>query len=226
MRKLKIIDAKINWNIGVANQPKLRILVDKIPQMEVMTFKVKEQTYLAQLGGYVRYFSYRGPGNDGGFYGTEFKINLHRGEDQVIPFTLKGPWSSRAGVVNTVFDEQIMDVSITDNPDRFEQDRMYYSGAITLDMALQAITLIEGAWLLREQKHGDITYVPTISSEIYPNTMPPGYCPQCKTLDSELPRGVGGWKDLEDGRWECECGYVSKGFILDGDVQKRGEKND
>jgi hypothetical protein len=113
---------------GYANDPTLEILVDKMPDRSDLRYKKEGILYYAELDGYVSFFCYRGPGE--GFGGRGFEITMEDGSQEL----LKGPFSSRAGVMNAAGFGPCVDVSITDNPESYERGYTFYAGHVTLKL--------------------------------------------------------------------------------------------
>jgi len=168
---VKVLEAKVDWHLGYANSPTLELLVDRIPEDEELIFEKRKQFYMAVLDGYVRFFSWRGPGNDGGFCGSEFPIRVRDG-DEVKDVVLKGPWSSRAGVMNRYFEQQVLDVTLYTDP----AGHMRYAGAVTLELAQKAVEEILNVELVEiEESSGwykaadvsftEVVYRPTYTGE-------------------------------------------------------------
>jgi len=80
--------------------------------------------YAESDDGFVSYFAWSG-GQQDGYSGRHFDITTVEGEE----VTLKGPWSSRAGVMNKAGYGPCMDVVYNSTN----------SGAITVDRAEEAI---------------------------------------------------------------------------------------
>lgn len=138
---MRVLAARVDWKDGFGNAPRLEVLVDEIPPIEAMEFEHRGGLWYAEQDGFVRYFAWDGPDNEGGFGGRHFQITTVAGEQAM----LKGPWSSRAGAMNNAGFGPCVDVSITDNPEGFERGRTLKSGALSLRVAKQAIDLVDDA---------------------------------------------------------------------------------
>lgn len=157
---MKVLAAKVNWYEGYGNNPRLQVLIDEFPPRGEMIFKrKKKRLYLAELDGYVRYFSWSGEGNDGGHYRRSFPIKVEE-DGEVKDVTLLGPWSSRAGVMNQFFEQRCVDVSITDDPTAFERGHTFMAGAITLEKAMKAADMIPGVVLVRDPDDDEPIWIP------------------------------------------------------------------
>jgi hypothetical protein len=132
---MRILDCQVDWREDVANDPRLEVLVDEIPDRSELRFEQEENIWCAIKDGYASYFSWSGDGNDGGYSGRNFEIETVDGEQ----VTLKGPWSGRAGVVNKRSFGPVIDVRITEEPDVMENGHTFKSGAITRCAAQQAL---------------------------------------------------------------------------------------
>lgn len=163
---MKILAAKIRWNEGYCNNPDLEILVDKIPELKDLDYDVtqvrygneKSNLYLAIQDGYASFLSWSGKKNDGGYCGQEWQIIVNG-----KPVTVKGPWSSRSGVMNKAFKTQVMEVSITDDLQAYERGYTFCAGAMTVEKVLKEVLPFfhHSITLLRiVDKEGEITYVP------------------------------------------------------------------
>ena len=143
---MKILNAKVNWMKGYANDPYLEVLVDKIPRDD-LRYEQKGELFFAEHEGYVSFFAYSGPGD--GYGGSRFDIIMKDGSKK----TLIGPWSSRPGVMNNAGFALCTGVSITDDPKVFERGHTFYGGNLTLEKAKEAATIAEV--FMVEKKDGD-----------------------------------------------------------------------
>lgn len=125
---MKLLKARVRWMEGYANDPTLEILVDKMPELSDLRYQKKGTLYYAELDGYVNFFHYSGPGQ--GYGGRGFELKMADGSTEV----LKGPFSSRSGVMNAAGFGPCLDVSITDNPESFERGYTFYAGSVALSL--------------------------------------------------------------------------------------------
>ena len=100
---MRIISAKIDWMKGYGNLPELKVTVDLMPRRENLAFKTRgngdgSTTYWATEGDFVTFFTHV-PGDQTGFGGHTFKVNLEDGSTVDV----KGPWSDNAMNVNAYF---------------------------------------------------------------------------------------------------------------------------
>lgn len=163
---MKILDARVDWMSDYDNHPNLKILIDKEPNHEDLIYDEIKGIHYSIKDGYASYLYYISPGE--GYGGSVFNLRMSNGQMKA----LKGPWSSRAGCVNSIVSaakpnfEFIVDVTMTDNPGLFKgTDRFagcYYAGAITLSLAKQAAKIAK-CHLVCEKYNGDITYYPSLS---------------------------------------------------------------
>ena len=65
-------------------------------------FEEREGLYRAQHEEFVKFYAWKGPGNEGGFGGSVFLITMQDGTKR----KLLGPWSSRAGACNSFFPDR------------------------------------------------------------------------------------------------------------------------
>ena len=136
---MKILDAQVDWREEVGNDPRLRVLVDEIPERSELRFENEDELWVAIDDGYVEYFAWSGDGNDGGYSGRSFDITTVDSEQ----VTLKGPWSSRAGCVNQSSFGPVVDVCLTTDPEAFERGHTFETATLTLSAAKQAIDLAD-----------------------------------------------------------------------------------
>lgn len=143
---MKILDAKVNWNDGFMNSPDLQILVDEIPDWDSLRFERRAWCFAAyHPDGYVGFLSGDPEKPGHGYGGDAFNLTMLDGST----VKLIGPWSSRAGAVNSQFPERpVMDVDLIDDPVGFKRGHTFSSGAITVELALQAAHLA-GVELIR-----------------------------------------------------------------------------
>lgn len=153
---MKVIDATVDWAEGLSNDPTLQVLVDEIPPLDAMRFERHDGLWYAEHEGYVRYYSWAGPENEGGFSGRHYTVTTIDGAE----VTLKGPWSSRAGVMNNAGFGPCVGVRITTDPEVLNNGHTFQSGAISLLTAKQAVDLAEEASHLQriEKFDGDEPY--------------------------------------------------------------------
>jgi len=144
---MKLISAKVDWMEGFANKPNLILTVDHIPKRDNMRFRQSGNFYYAELEGYVTFFYYERPG--AGYGGSTFSLKMVDGTTK----SLIGPWSSRAGSLNTVFGPCV-DVTIIEESNGYRM-----AGAVTLEVAEKAAEMA-GARLQRVVDQGDIRYDP------------------------------------------------------------------
>jgi len=135
---VKILKAKVNWKDGWANSPMLQVLVDKIPARNELRYEQRGSIYYAEYQGYVEFFSWSGKQEDG-YGGRHFRI-LMKDETEII---LKGPWSSRAGVINKIGFGPCLDVSITDDGEVWNKGYTYYAGSITVESLKSIFPLVD-----------------------------------------------------------------------------------
>lgn len=150
---MKAIHAKVDWNKRWANSPRLKLLVNKIP--EDLVYKKKEfdngTFWVAEKDGLVRFF-WENPKNKEGYAGHTFILDTEDGEE----YRLTGPWSSRSGCINIEFpDIQCLEVSITDKISAWEMGYTFYSGAVTLEFAQEVIDEMDDVELIKVYKYDD-----------------------------------------------------------------------
>ena len=133
---MKPISCSVEWYEEYSNDPILQIVVDEIPSREDLRYQHKRNLWFAEKDGYVSFFAWAGPGNEGGFYSSKYAIILEDGST----VTLLGPWSSNSAAINKYFIPQCLDVAIKTEEDKFS---CWCSGAVSLEFALEAIKLCE-----------------------------------------------------------------------------------
>lgn len=131
-----ILDMAVDWNHGYGNSPDLVLQVDRIYSPEEFRYENKAGLWYGIRDDQVSFFAWKGPENEGGYYGREYVITTTNGKK----VTLKGPWSSRSSVLNYHFTQQCIEVKLTTNPLYHERGRVrceggFYFGAITIERA-------------------------------------------------------------------------------------------
>lgn len=117
----------MDWKEEYANDPRLHLTAEDIPTIDELRYEgsVDEGLWYAESDdGFASYFAWSG-GQQDGYGGRHYEITTVDGEE----ITLKGPWSSRAGVMNKAGYGPVMDV-------RYNSTR---AGAITVDAAEEAV---------------------------------------------------------------------------------------
>lgn len=128
---MKILDLRVDWYLDYGNDPVFEILVDKIPDRKLLHYENNAWAWFAELDGYVSFFSWRGPANEGGYGGSRFPITMKDGSEKV----LLGPWSSGSYAMNAVGDfPQCLCVHMTDDKDVWQRGHTFMSGAVTLQL--------------------------------------------------------------------------------------------
>ncbi len=164
---MKILGAVVDWNDHYDNAPQLVIAVDELPGNEAYSYASKPLTggrtlYRAEHDGFVRFYLHN-PNDEHGYGERSFKLRSHHGEE----FTIKGPWSSRSGVVNQHFSPHCTEVMYALDPDHLKvcppRGIGIYSGVATLDVAIEA-TAITGNWLVRivDRSSAEVSYEPVM----------------------------------------------------------------
>jgi len=139
---MKIKNVKIDLNTSYANSPRIEVYIDELP--EVGLFIQKDRLYFSENDGYVRFLA--DSDNHNGYGGSKFELKMLDGTVK----TLRGPWSSRSGVMNAMGFTPCVDVVYID------KDDYHYSGSITVEK-LQKV-LGEKATLVPTENFGDIVY--------------------------------------------------------------------
>lgn len=134
---MKIIKIKVDWRDGWANDPRLQVLVDKIPNHNVFNYEEKDGFYYAEYKGYVNFFYYMQP--DNGYAGKHFNITMKDGSKKI----LNGPWSSRAGVINNVGFGPCIDVIITDDFKVWKRGYTFYCGSVSVMLVQEFNGIVE-----------------------------------------------------------------------------------
>lgn len=149
---MNIKGAKVDWLEKWSNSPELNILVDEIIDHNLLKYKKNETNlgnvlYFGEYNGVVSFFCHS-PKDESGYGGRTFTLTL---EDN-SKIDIKGPWSSRSGVMNRYFTPSI-EVSIKDDKGH------NYAGNITIELAEKIINDFNlKIKLVKEEKDGDITY--------------------------------------------------------------------
>lgn len=109
---------EINWYEGYGNAPQITIFVDKRPKNFIYVLKPvrdNQTIYFAESTDGICHFYLHNTKNEGGFYGREYELNLADGSKKKI----KGPWSSRAEVMNEFGFGPIMDCGVHAEDDKY-----------------------------------------------------------------------------------------------------------
>jgi hypothetical protein len=144
-----------------ASDTRLEVLVPRIPDLDEFRFEQRHGTWYAEKNGVATHYYWRGPENGHGFGGQH--IDIRTTADEKV--TLKGPWSTRAGVVNAEGFGPCVDVSLTDNPEVFARGYTFTAGSITLDLAEVICQIIGNVKMVRRIDDGDIYYEATMRED-------------------------------------------------------------
>jgi len=152
---MQILDIRIKKYL-IRHYPRfdIELLVDRIPERSEMRFQRKNNRWFSNHGGYVRYFSWKPPSNNGGYYGRSFDIIMEDGSK----VTLLGPWSSRSSAMNKEGFAPSLEVSITDDLRVFLRGYTLFAGAVTVELLQPALGEI-GERLVEVDSHGEPYWV-------------------------------------------------------------------
>ena len=158
---MKILDATVRWNEKYSlNDPELAVLVDEVPDWDGMTFTQRGSLYFAEQGGYVKFYSWTG-GQQEGYGGDHREIRLQT-RGVVSKRVLRGPWSSRAGVMNQAGFTPSMDVLLATDPEVLRRGFTYSHASITYEMGKMA-AIMAGCHLIHQFRGGEQILVPSIN---------------------------------------------------------------
>lgn len=129
-----MIDSVVNWNLELGNHPDLKILMDQTPVFDCYSeLKIGTETlYYCNKDGVFNYYL-ESPSNPHGFGGSTFSLRMKDGTTRNI----KGPWSTRAGVLNRFGIGPIVDCYLQYPTSKLP--RIIYNGAVSLELALAAV---------------------------------------------------------------------------------------
>ena len=140
---MKITNPEINWMEGWANDPSLSITATGVPKNDDYIYTQKDNLYFAlHESGCASFFAHS-PGNQTGFGGREFTLQMQDGDAK----TIKGPWSSRCSVMNMYF------------PHTFEVTINGCSGYLDVDTARWLVEHLGAELVKTTRKDGEIRYV-------------------------------------------------------------------
>lgn len=125
--KMKVRNIMVDWMEGYLNDPDIKVIVDRIPEIEEMVFERRGTLYFAHEDGYVNFYSYNHPGD--GYGGRKFTLNMKDGTQSI----LKGPWSSNSASMNNAGFPPSAEVSITDKEQTWVEGHTFYAGAMTVE---------------------------------------------------------------------------------------------
>lgn len=108
---MKIVAARVDMNRDLGNEPDLRLIIKDAPrpseiEMTAHNTGKGQATYAGVKDGFCR-FLHHDLKDERGYGGREFTIKLVGGETR----TIKGPWSSRMSIMETLGYEAAVDVS-------------------------------------------------------------------------------------------------------------------
>lgn len=150
---MKILAAKADWCETFDNHPRLKILVDKMPDHDKRIYKVKSysggrRAFFSSTEGLVNFFLHN-PKDEKGYAGRVFTAKLEDGSEVKV----KGPWSSNYMFMSEEFGVPCTDITITDDPKVWERGYTFYGSNITVELAIEACKMI-GVYLLKVTEKG------------------------------------------------------------------------
>lgn len=135
---MKILKSKIDWMLGWSNSAKLEITVDKIPESDKYEFKDVggERLYYSNNEGLVSFLSGHPDFPSTGYGGRKFELKMKDGPNHV----LIGPWSSRSGVINKLFEPHCVEVVLYGSEGSFPG--LGCSSAMTIELATKCLKIV------------------------------------------------------------------------------------
>lgn len=160
---MKVVKAKIDWMEKWSNNPELVVAVEDWPSSEEFRYEQRGNLFFAEKDGAVSFFSHSGKDeNLGGYGGDEFKIRMIDGTEKI----LKGPWSSRSGVMNREGFTESVEVRLFEDIESYERGYTALGAHITLEVAKEAIKkFCPKVYLVKVEDSTDVTYVPSLSKD-------------------------------------------------------------
>jgi hypothetical protein len=136
---IQIVDLCVDWREGWGNNPKWEALLSAEPQYwetnRLPIWEKRGSMYRAEQGIVVHYYHWAGPGNTGGFGGSEYGLTMKDGST----VTLKGPWSSRSSCVNAEFFDRdpCTEVSYTSDPSDWRRGYTFLAGNLKVSAIIE-----------------------------------------------------------------------------------------
>jgi len=152
---MRILNARVRWMEGYNNDPELEVLADHLPDYKDLRYEENNGCYFAERDGYVSFFYHSGnPEQQEGYFGRHFHITMKDGTEK----TLKGPWSSRSGVMNKMGFEPSREVAIFTDQASYDRGYIAYAGHITERLFKLAVkTFCPGVVVEPREKYGETT---------------------------------------------------------------------
>jgi len=134
----QIIAAKINLNMQWDISPAVEITVKGNPYSKMSNYVYEERggMYRAETTeGFTNFFHWKGPGNEGGYGGRTSKVKMVDGTTR----TIKGPWSSNAEFVSSVFLDRkpVIEISVLEAKNQHSS----IGGAMTVEKCCELLKL-------------------------------------------------------------------------------------
>jgi len=199
------------WSLGLSNQQSAVIggsAVNKTPHVDFddIDLEVVSGFFYAEKDGAVNYL-YHDAKDRRGFSGSGFILTMEDGRK----VGLKGPWASRASLINRLTELTCVDVSITDDPEAFKRGHTFTASAITLSLAQRATVLAAKHEprkmkinLARETDGSEIRYTPR--REV------PYYSTQLPNADSIVLGIIRDYEEVPQKNYECTAHRAVRHF--------------
>lgn len=166
MEEAKIKGIEINWMLAWDNDPSIRVWVEEIPRDIILTPHRVNPTRVLWYGtkaGIARFYADTTLENsleskqEDGFGGSHFHIMTPQGEH-----VLKGPWSSRPGVMNALHPDAIynpcVDISLTDSESTFDRGYTYMASNMTAEVLAPALQEVFGLTLYQAVFYDELVF--------------------------------------------------------------------
>lgn len=127
---MKILNLRVNWYLNFANDPSFEALVSDVPHYDELRYENRDWAWFAEKDGYVSFFAWSGPNNEGGFGGRQYTINMKDGSQ----ITLKGPWSSGCYAMNAMGFPLSVELAFTEDKLSFDRGHTFFAGHCTKEL--------------------------------------------------------------------------------------------
>lgn len=147
---MKVIDAKVSWLPGYANQPTFEVLMDELPtcrtvQCQVIKHNAHSRTFVGVRDDGAAHL-YSDDNNRAGFGGAMCDVTLDGG----IVLKVEGPWLGGSPSSGDLIDRVLMEANATTNPVSLAQGYTLQVAALSWTGMLRA-TIYAGVTLLLER---------------------------------------------------------------------------
>lgn len=106
----KLTNVTLDWLEGYSNRPSFRFKFDREVKTSEMLYRRNGSIVLGVDGEAANFHAITNSPREGGYGGSAFEFTVQNDDGSIERLENRGAWSSRAGVVNERFEQQVVGI--------------------------------------------------------------------------------------------------------------------